>query len=81
MISSAPSSIAPDLSSHVTSDAVPAPVIEKAMTGSPLVCIILESYSKEILESASKQFLDLAVKVRLQTISTKELVKLLAKVN
>ena len=42
---------------------------------------ILESYGKEILESASEQFLDLAVEVRLQTISARELVKLLAKAN
>jgi hypothetical protein len=40
---------------------------------------ILESYGKEILESASDQFLDLAIGVRLQTISARELVKLLAK--
>jgi hypothetical protein len=33
---------------------------------------ILESYGKEILESASEQFLDLAVEVRLQTISARE---------
>jgi hypothetical protein len=42
---------------------------------------ILESYSKEILKSTSEQFLDLAVEVRLQTVSTSELVKLLAKAN
>ena len=55
------------------------PSIEKATTGSPLVRAILESYGKEILESASDQFLDLAVGARLQTISVRELVKLLAK--
>ena len=55
--------------------------IGKAATGSPLVRAILESYGKEILESASDQFLDLAVEVRLQTISARELVKLLAKAN
>ena len=55
-----------------------APSIGKASTGSPLLCAILESYGKEILESASDQFLDLAVRVRLQTISARELVKLLA---
>ena len=74
MMSSAPSSIA-------TSDAVTAPSIGKAATGSPLVRAILESYSKEILESASEQFLDLAVEVRLQTVSASQLVKLLAKAN
>jgi len=75
-MSSAQSSIAPDSSSHATSDAVTAPSIGKAATGSPLVRAILESYGKEILESASEQFLDLAIEVRLQT---RELVKLLAK--
>jgi hypothetical protein len=81
MVSSAPSSIAPDPSSHATSDAVTAPSIGNAATGSLLVRSILESYGKEILESASEQFLDLAVEVRLQTISARELVKLLAKAN
>ena len=42
---------------------------------------ILEAYGKEILESASEQFLDLALEVRLQTISARELVRLLAKAN
>lgn len=65
-------------SSYAISDAAS---IGKAATGSPLVCAILESYGKEILESASDQFLDLAVGVRLQTISARELVKLLAKAN
>jgi hypothetical protein len=78
---SAQSSIASDSSSHATSDAVTAPSIGKAATGSPLVRTILESYGKEILESASEQFLNLAVEVRLQTISARELVKLLAKAN
>jgi len=81
MISSAPSSIAPHSSSHTTSDAVTAPSIRKAATGSPLVRVILESYSKEILESTSEQFLDLAIEVRLQTISVSQLVKLLTKAN
>ncbi|KAH9203979.1 hypothetical protein DL95DRAFT_398890 [Leptodontidium sp. 2 PMI_412] len=81
MMSSAPSSVAPDQSSQATSDAVTAPSIGKAATGSPLVRTILEAYGKEILESASEQFLDLAVEVRLQTISARELVKLLAKAN
>jgi hypothetical protein len=45
------------------------------------VRVILEAYGKEILESASEQFLDLALEVRLQTISARELVKLLAKAN
>jgi hypothetical protein len=80
-MSSAPSSIAPHSSSHSTSDAVTTPSIGKAATGSPLIYIILESYNKEILESASEQFLDLAVEVRLQTISASQLVKLLAKAN
>jgi hypothetical protein len=53
--------------------------IGKAATGSPLVRAILGSYGKEILESTSDQFLDLAVEVRLRTISAGELVKLLAK--
>jgi hypothetical protein len=56
-----------------------APSIGKAATGSPLVRSILNAYSKEILKSASDQFLNLAVRVRLQTISARELVKLLAK--
>jgi hypothetical protein len=55
------------------------PSIGKAATNSPLVRAILESYSKEILESASDQFLDLAIGVRLQTISARGLVKLFAK--
>jgi hypothetical protein len=42
---------------------------------------ILESYGKEILESISEQFLDLAVEVRFQIISVRELVKLLTKAN
>ncbi len=78
---SAQRSIAPDSSSHATIDAVTAPSIGQAATGSPLVRAILESYGKEILESASEQFLDLAVEVRLRTISARELVKLLAKAN
>jgi hypothetical protein len=73
--------MAPDSSSHATSDAVTIPLIGKAATGSHLVRAILESYGKEILESASEQFLDLAVEVRLQTIGARELVKLLAKAN
>merc|ERR1711964_586497 len=81
MMSSAPSSIAPHSSSNATSDAVTAPSVGKAATGSPLVRAILESYGKEILESASEQFLDLAVEVRLQTISARQLVKLLANAN
>jgi translation initiation factor 6 (eIF-6) len=81
MMSSTLSSITPHSSSHTTSDTVTAPSIGKATAGSPLVCVILESYSKEILESISEQFLDLAVEVRLQTISASQLVKLLAKVN
>ncbi len=40
---------------------------------------ILEAYGKEILESVSEQFLDLAVEVRLPTISARELVNLLTK--
>jgi hypothetical protein len=80
-MSSAASSIAPDSSSHASSDTVTAPLIGKAATGSPLVCAILETYGKEILESASEQFLDLAVEIRLQTISAIELVKLLTKAN
>ncbi|PVH67436.1 hypothetical protein DL98DRAFT_523340 [Cadophora sp. DSE1049] len=60
-MSSAPSSVAPDQSSQATSDAVTAPSIGKAATGSPLVRTILEAYGKEILESASEQFLDLAL--------------------
>ena len=78
---SAKSSVAPDSSSYTTNDAVTAPSIGKAATGSPLVRAILESYGKEIFESASEQFFDLAVEVRLQTISVRELVKLLAKAN
>jgi hypothetical protein len=80
-MSSAPSSITPHSSSHATSDAITAPLIGKAATGSPLVRVILESNSKEILESISEQFLDLAIEVRLQTISVSQLVKLLAKAN
>jgi hypothetical protein len=80
-MSSAQSSTVPHSSSYATSDAVTAPSIGKAATGSPLVRAILESYGKEILESASEQFLDLAVEVRLQTIGASELVKLLAKAN
>jgi hypothetical protein len=80
-MSSAPSSIAPDPSSQAKSDAVTAPSIGKATTSSLLVRAILEAYGKEILESASEQFLDLALEVRLQTISARELVKLLAKAN
>jgi hypothetical protein len=57
--------MAPDSRSHVTSDAVTAPSIGKAATGSRLVCTILESYGKEILESVSEQFLDFAVEVQL----------------
>jgi hypothetical protein len=86
VMSSAQSSIVPHSSStwsHTTSDTVTlkgaSPSIGKAATGSPLVRAILESYGKQILESASDQFLDLAVRVRLQTISERELVKLLAK--
>ena len=67
-MSSAQRSIAPDSSSHATSDAVTAPSVGQAATGSRLVRTILESYSKDILESASEQFLDLAVEVRLQKI-------------
>ena len=84
-MSSSQSSIAPYSSSwsYTTSDTVTlkgaSPSIGKAATGSPLVRAILESYGKEILESTSDQFLDLAVGVRLQTLSTRELVKLLAR--
>ncbi|CZR66028.1 uncharacterized protein PAC_15928 [Phialocephala subalpina] len=78
-MSSTQSSIVPHSSSHATNDAITAPSIGRAATGSPLVRAILESYGKEILESASDQFLDLAVEVRLQTIGARELVKLLAK--
>ncbi|KAH7379008.1 hypothetical protein BKA64DRAFT_687098 [Cadophora sp. MPI-SDFR-AT-0126] len=81
MMSSALNSVAPDQSSQATSNAVTAPSIGKAATGSPLVRTILEAYGKEILESASEQFLDLAIEVRLQTISARELGKLLAKAN
>ena len=81
MMSSARRSIALDRSSQETSNAVTAPSIGKAATGSILVSAILETYGKEILESASEQFLDLALEVRLQTISARELVKLLAKAN
>jgi hypothetical protein len=56
-MSSAQSSIAPDSSSYATNDAVTAPSIGKAATGSPLVRAIFESYGKEILVSASEQFL------------------------
>lgn len=80
-MSSARRSIALDRSSQETSNAVTAPLIGKAATGSLLVSAILETYGKEILESASEQFLDLALEVRLQTIGTRELVKLLAKAN
>ena len=80
-MSSARRSIALDRSSQETSNAVTAPSIGKAATGSLLVSAILETYGKEILESASEQFLDLALEVRLQTISARELVKLLAKAN
>ncbi|KAG9242066.1 hypothetical protein BJ878DRAFT_517375 [Calycina marina] len=81
MMSSAPSSVGPDHSSKTTRDAVTAPSIGKAVIGSPLVRTILKVYGKEILESASEQFLDLALEVRLQTISARELGKLLAKAN
>ena len=81
MMSSAPASIAPDQSSEATSDIVTAPSVGTAATGSLLVRTILEAYGKEILESASEQFLDLALEVRLQTISPRELAKLLAKAN
>jgi hypothetical protein len=81
IISSAQSSIVPHSSSYATGDAITAPSIGKAATGSPLVRAILESYGKEILESASEQFLDLAIEVRLQIIGASELVKLLAKAN
>lgn len=80
-MSSAPASIAPDQSSEATSDIVTAPSVGTAATGSLLVRTILEAYGKEILESASEQFLDLAVEVRLQTISARQLVKLLANAN
>ena len=80
MMSSVPGSIALDPSSQETSNVVTAPSIGKAVTGS-LVRAILETYGKEILESASEQFLDLALEVRLQTISTRDLVKLLAQAN
>jgi hypothetical protein len=43
--------------------------------------VILKAYGKEILESTSEQFLNLALKVQLQTISVRELVRLLAKAN
>ena len=80
-MSSAPTSIAPDQSSQATGDIVTAPSVGTAATGSLLVRTILEAYGKEILESASEQFLDLALEVRLQTISPRELAKLLAKAN
>ncbi|KIN03078.1 hypothetical protein OIDMADRAFT_27538 [Oidiodendron maius Zn] len=80
-MSSARRSITLDQSSQETSNTVTAPSIGKAATGSLLVRAIMETYGKEILESASEQFLDLALEVRLQTISTSELVKLLAKAN
>ena len=73
---SAPRPVSPDQSSQTTGDAVTAPSIGKAAVGSPLVRTILEAYGKEILESASEQFLDLALEMRLQTISARELGKL-----
>ena len=70
-------------SSHLPPDAIiskdASPSIAEAAPGSPLARAILESYGKEILNSASDEFLDLAVGLRLQTISARELVKLLAK--
>ena len=86
VMSSAHSSIVPHLSStwpHTTSDTVTlngaTPSIGKAATDSHLVRAILESYGKDILESASDQFLDHAVGGGLQTISARELLKLLVK--
>ncbi|KAH7378856.1 hypothetical protein BKA64DRAFT_728065 [Cadophora sp. MPI-SDFR-AT-0126] len=81
MVSSAPTSIAPDQSSQATGDIVTAPSVGTATTGSLLVRTILKAYGKEILESASEQFLDLALEVRLQIIRLRELAKLLTKAN
>jgi hypothetical protein len=49
------------------------------MTSLPLVHAILETYNKDILKSVSDQFLDLVIKLRLKTISIRDLVNLLAK--
>jgi hypothetical protein len=65
IMSSVQSSVVPYSSFYTTSNTVTTPLIRKAATGSPLVRVILKSYSKEILKSISKQFLNLAVKVRL----------------
>jgi hypothetical protein len=49
-------------------------------TNSPsLWCSILDTYGKEILECASHPFLDLTMALRLDTISTRDLVCLLSK--
>jgi hypothetical protein len=81
MMSSAPSSIALDPSSQATERRCHCSLDREGCAGSLLVRAILEAYSKEILESASEQFLDLALEVQLQTISARELVRLLAKAN
>jgi hypothetical protein len=54
-------------------------LIKKAATGLSFVRVILETYNKDILKSVSDQFLDLVIKLRLKTISVRDLVNLLAK--
>jgi hypothetical protein len=49
------------------------------VTSLPLIRAILKTYNKNILKSVSDQFLDLVIKLRLKTISTRDLVNLLAK--
>jgi hypothetical protein len=64
----------PAPSSHET----PAPK-GTAANGPSLWRTILDTHGREILECASDQFLDLAIALRLETISARDLVELLAK--
>ena len=68
----------PSSSDAVTSKDAPA-VIESAANDLSLWRTILNTHGKEILECASNQFLDLAMALRLETISARDLVHLLAK--
>ncbi|KIN03298.1 hypothetical protein OIDMADRAFT_53095 [Oidiodendron maius Zn] len=68
------SSLAPLSSTDTIIPKDDAPLIGNAAKGSSLWRSILDTHGKEILERASHQFLDLATALRLQTITTRDLV-------
>ena len=68
----------PSSSEAINSKDAPA-VIESTANDLSLWRTILNIHGKEILECATNQFLDLAMVLRLETISARDLVHLLAK--